>query len=252
MTESTKPEEPKSIKAHCNTCVGLTNHVVLHKETTRWSDGDERYEVYGGNEYSLIRCAGCDSIHLKHDSWCSEDWDEDGTVIDTVYYPPAISRRRPSWLSDPTGPFFFGNTGIEKLLEEIYSALQNDSRRLAAIGIRALLELVMIEQVGDSGQIGRNVDKFLAEGHVPKNNQDIFRFQLIEAGHAAMHRGYVPERSDIDVMMQITKSLIETIYVHPAKASRLGVIPSRGKPSNVSQAEDLLAELQGLQLPEPK
>jgi hypothetical protein len=52
-----------------------------------------------------------------------------------------------------------------------------------------------------------------------------------------MHRGYVPKRSDIEVMMQITESLIETIYVHPAKARRLGAIPLRGKSSD---AEDLV------------
>ena len=95
--------------------------------------------------------------------------------------------------------------------------------------MRALLELVMIEQVGDSGQIGKNVDVFLEQGNVSKRSQEIFRFQLIEAGHAAMHRGYVPDKADIGVLMQITESLIETIYVNPAKARRLGKIPARNK-----------------------
>jgi hypothetical protein len=229
MTSEGKNPEPKSVKAHCNLCVRLTNHLVLHKDRTTWDDGDAQHPISGGDEYLLIRCAGCDTVHLQHDSWFSEDWDEDGPTVTTVYYPPAVSRRRPSWLKDPEGPFYFGGTEIEKLLEEIYSALQNDSRRLAAMGIRALLELVMIEQVGDSGQIGKNVDRFLEQGFVSNKNQQMFRFQLIEAGHAAMHRQYVPEKSDIEVLMQITESLIETIYVHPAKAKRLGKIPARDK-----------------------
>ncbi len=45
------------------------------------------------------------------------------------------------------------------------------------------------------------------------------------------------------MMMQTTESLIETIYVYPARARRLGVIPSRGSRS-VSETEQLLAELQ--------
>jgi hypothetical protein len=222
--ETTTNAAPEHVKAHCNNCLGLTNHVVLHKHLTSWSDD----VISGGDEYCLIRCAGCDLVHLKHDNWFSEDYDhETGPNITTVYYPPAVSRRRPSWLHDPLGPFIFGNTEIEKLLEEIYSALQSDSRRLAVMGIRALLELVMIQQVGDNGQIGKNVDKFLEQGYVSKINQEVFRFQLIEAGHAAMHRQYVPERMDIEVLMQITESLIETIYVHPVKAKRLGEIPTR-------------------------
>jgi hypothetical protein len=64
---------------------------------------------------------------------------------------------------------------------------------------------------------------------VSTKNEQMFRFQLIEAGHAAMHRQYVPERADIEILMQITESLIETIYVHPAKARRLGKIPARDK-----------------------
>jgi hypothetical protein len=226
-TATIKPE-PKQTKAHCNTCVGPTNHVILHRHTKTWNDdADGQHPMSGGDEYLLMQCAGCDTVHLQHDSWFSENWDENGSIIDTVYYPPAISRRRPSWLKDPEGPFYFGSTEVEKLLEEIYSALQNDSRRLAVMGIRALLELIMIQQVGDSGQIGKNVDRFLEQGFVAKTNQETFRFQLIEAGHAAMHRQYVPERVDIEVLMQITESLIETIYVHPAKAKRLGAIPAR-------------------------
>lgn len=222
--------EQKSIKAHCNNCIGLTNHVVLHKDMTTWTDDiDGQHTISGGDEYSLIRCAGCDSVHLIHESWFSEDADEDGPNIKTVYYPPAISRRRPSWLRDPSGPFFFGDTEVEKLLNEIYSALQNDSRRLAAMGIRALLESIMIEQVGDTGQIGANVDRFLAEGHVAKKNEEIFRYQLIEVGHAAMHRKHVPTKEDITILLDITESLIASIYVHPNKAKKMTAIPARDR-----------------------
>ena len=129
-----EPSTDLKIKAHCNTCAGQTNHLILHKHRADWSDGDEQHSVSGADTYSLIRCAGCDSIHLLHENWFSENWDENGPIVNSVYYPPAISRRKPDWLSDPNGPFFWGDTEIEKLLKEIYSALQNNSRRLAAMG----------------------------------------------------------------------------------------------------------------------
>jgi hypothetical protein len=100
MTEA--PTDSESIKAHCNNCLGMTNHTVLHRYIASWSDD----VVSGGDEYCLIKCAGCDVVHLKHDNWFSEDYDpETGPNITTVYYPPAISRRRPTWLRDPLGPF---------------------------------------------------------------------------------------------------------------------------------------------------
>jgi hypothetical protein len=226
MTDAATNQGPDHVKAHCNTCFGQTNHLLLFEHSVTWSDDDT--PISGGDDYRFVRCAGCGSLRLKHENWFSEDRDDYGDQNVTIsYYPPALSRRRPIWLTDPEGPFYFGGTEIEKLLKEIYSALQNDSRRLALMGIRALLELVMIEQVSDSGQIGKNVDRFLEQGFVPTINHEMFRFQLIEAGHAAMHRRYVPEKADIEVLMQITESLIETIYVHPAKAKRLGKIPAR-------------------------
>jgi hypothetical protein len=52
------------------------------------------------------------------------------------------------------------------LMEEIYTAVQAGSRRLSAMGIRALLETVMIQKVGDKGSFKANVDALLEAGYV--------------------------------------------------------------------------------------
>lgn len=80
----------------------------------------------------------------------------------------------------------------------------------------------MIEKVGDNGSIGANVKKFLDEGFVAKFWEPLFKDVMIEAGHAAMHRNYDPDESDLLVLMDMMESLLETIYVHPAKAKKLG------------------------------
>ena len=123
-------------------------------------------------------------------------------------------------------PFWFGETEVEQLLKEIYSAVQNGSPRLAVMGIRSLLETVMIEKVGDSGLIGTNVKNFIAQGYIAPKHEDIFRLQ-VEAGHAGMHRNYVPTKEELEVLLNITESLIETVYVNPYQAEKLKKIPSR-------------------------
>ncbi|SHL40013.1 hypothetical protein SAMN05216428_102279 [Nitrosospira sp. Nsp11] len=40
---------------------------------------------------------------------------------------------------------------VEEFLNEIYVALQNNLPRLATMGVRALLEKIMISKVGDQG-----------------------------------------------------------------------------------------------------
>jgi hypothetical protein len=48
---------------------------------------------------------------------------------------------------------------IADLLTEIYAAVNGGQHRLAAMGIRALLERVMINKVGDQGTFRGNLDE---------------------------------------------------------------------------------------------
>jgi Domain of unknown function (DUF4145) len=219
--EGEEMSDGADIKANCNSCGPSRNHEVIKKVETRWDDDDSGY--VGGDTYQLIRCRGCEKIHVRHDSWNNHDTDEQGRPnIEVVYYPPAVSRREPSWISD--GPFLFDwDNPIIALLREIYSALHNDSRRLAAMGIRALLEHIMIEKVGDSGSIGENVKRFLAAGHVAKASEDTFKNHLLEFGHAAIHRNYRPSQR---ALLDITEALIAALYVHPFQTKDLK-IPGR-------------------------
>lgn len=212
----------ESIKAHCNNCGPDRNHEVLFRKKTTWEIED--VGLNGGDNYSMIRCQGCDNVHLKHDAWNSEDYGPAGPDYRTNYYPPAVFRREPQWLSDLT----IDHSAIETLLAEIYSALQNDSRRLAVMGIRALLEYIMIEQVGDTGSIGGNITTFIKAGHVAPKAEAIFRDHLIESGHAAMHRNYNPSPSDLLTLLELTESIIEQVYIHPERA-KLIKIPARKK-----------------------
>jgi hypothetical protein len=60
-------------------------------------------------------------------------------------------------------------------------------------------------------------------------NEETFRLK-VEAGHAGMHRNYVPTKEELDVLLNITESLIETVYVNPHQAKTLKEIsPRKGK-----------------------
>jgi hypothetical protein len=57
--------------------------------------------------------------------------------------------------------------------------------------------------------------------------EEIFRYQLSEAGHAAIHRKHVPTREDIAILLDIMDWLIASIYVHPHKAKKMATIRAR-------------------------
>ncbi|MEP1214050.1 MAG: DUF4145 domain-containing protein [Marinobacter sp.] len=222
----------KNLKAHCNTCLRETNHSLLHEEEQPWSE-EVGYNqlIYGAETFNMIKCCGCDSVKLMHNSWFSEMVDESGQpYIETNYYPPAISRAEPKWLSDVLGPLSSTNdVFIVDLFREIYSALHNNSRRLAVMGIRALIEHLMIREVKDNGSFKKNIEAFQDAGYLSKKQRETIE-PILEAGHAAIHRGYEPSPEDVLTVVEVTESLVETIYVHSKKASKLKArVPGRTK-----------------------
>ncbi len=224
-------------QAHCNKCLGERRHEVLHKEKELWDDDVGPPEnpgaltIHGGNTYEMLKCCGCGHITLRHKHWFSEDTDFRGQpIVHVVYYPPAISRQQPEWLSGLDSFLANDNERLAaELLKEVYVALQNGSRRLAAMGIRALIERIMIDAVGDNGSFTSNLAAFQGKGFISERQRQTLE-TILEAGHAAMHRAYNPAPDDINTLVDIAESIVEGVYVHSERVSALKKkIPPRKK-----------------------
>ena len=202
-----------STKAHCNTCGGDRNHEVLHKASSSW-ESEDGY-VSGGNSYETIQCRGCDRIHLRHTSWFSED-DEPNIT----YFPPPILRKPPEWFDglwiDIGAEYKF----ISDLLQEVYIATQNDLPRLAAMGVRALLEQIMISRVGDLGSFQAHLKAFESQGFVTANQRRQLE-AILEAGHAAAHRAYKPGSTSLLTLLDLTEHIIESVFLHEDRIAHL-------------------------------
>ncbi|MEH6544581.1 MAG: DUF4145 domain-containing protein [Porticoccaceae bacterium] len=174
------------IKAHCNTCGGERNHEVLHTEKSEWSD--DEHPLWGSDAYQTLRCCGCEEIKLRHTSMFSEH-DEPSVY----YFPPSIFRKRPEWFEDLYFEVPNEEGFVEKLLNEIYVAVQNNLPNLALMGVRSLLEKIMIAKVGDKGSFAKNLNAFSSEGFVSGRQKESLEV-ILEAGHAAIHRKYKPRK----------------------------------------------------------
>lgn len=211
-------------KAHCNACGGERNHNVLHSERTTWEDHE--YPISGSDTYETLKCCGCEAIRLRHTSYFSED---DETKV--YYFPPATFRRSPDWLSDLWHELKAEDEFVEALLKEIYVALQNNLPSLATMGVRALLEKIMISQAGDHGTFAKNIAEFEKLGHVSKRQRERLE-AILDAGHAAIHRAYTPKVKEVITLLDITEHIIESVFLHEAKIKELKKrVPARGKPS---------------------
>jgi hypothetical protein len=177
--------------------------------------------------YIMLQCCGCGSVSLKHESFCEDE--EHPTTIKT--YPPRQFRKMPAWVQEIEWKEEEANTFafIPRLLKEIYGSLYSEHRAVSAMGIRALLDLVMIEKIGDRGSFAKNIAAFQNEGFISQLQRTLLD-PTLEFGHASMHRNYVPKMTELITALDITESLVHTLYILPAKAQSLGeAVPKRNK-----------------------
>lgn len=125
------------VPAPCSTCLGETRHTVLYEKAQR--------EELTLEQYAMLECCGCGRISMGY----KRIWYDDQKA-DIEFYPAPITRKEPRWVLDLVLGFF-GNDkqAIGGLLSEVYQAVANGQQRLAAMGIRAALEQVMIATIGD-------------------------------------------------------------------------------------------------------
>ncbi len=220
-----------STKAHCNGCLGERNHEILY--TYEYSEDDVEHGVTFFGKHELLKCLGCERIVLRRTYGNDVEVDDDGNSIESIqYYPPAISRPRPQWFYELSsiGRLEAGKseyTYIYDILQEIYIGLQNNSIRLATLGIRTLLEFIMIQKVNDNGTFANNLNEFEKNGYISAGQKEILE-TVLEAGHATMHRSYSPSEEELITCMDITENVIATIFIHPREAKKLSLrIPPR-------------------------
>ena len=217
----------KEVWAPCSSCIRKTTHKVLHEHGQRDEDRT--------TTYAMLECSGCHRVCLGEQV---RDFSGD---VEQSYYPSPVSRKEPDWLlsmiigKPDFSAEFFGETtsaaprasgnknddpALGALLHEIYQAIHGGQYRLAAMGIRALLEQIMVSKVGDRGSFEKQLEAFEKAGYISFIQRDAMKATL-EVGHAAMHRAYNPTEEDVKVALDIVEGVMAPLYHHQSKAEKM-------------------------------
>jgi hypothetical protein len=95
------------------------------------------------------------------------------------------------------------------------------------MGIRALIEQVMINKVGDKGSFVKNLDAFQQSGYISLVQRDALN-DILDAGHATIHRAYEPKTKDIQIALDITEGILAAVFVHADAAKKVSArVPPR-------------------------
>jgi hypothetical protein len=99
-------------------------------------------------------------------------------------------------------------------------AVAGGQHRLAAMGIRALVEQVMNAKIGDTGSFPDIMERFQKQGYISLIQRDALR-ETIEVGHAAMHRGFAPKESELMQSLDIVEGIMAAVYDHSQAATEI-------------------------------
>ena len=203
----------KTTWSHCNECGQETKHDIVHRASRRRTFDDDRYSVDVGSDWTIVQCGGCEEVSMRRVDWCSEDDRQDGPKPPT-FFPARVSRRKPVWLNREHAPSTYVG-----MLDEVYAALHADSRRLAMMGARAIIDLVITRTVGDQGNFSKGLDELKKNDFIGMRDRTIIE-AAIDAGSAAMHRGHQPTADDVNVVIDIVERMIQAEILE-AKAKEL-------------------------------
>jgi len=177
----------KTERIHCNQCGNKTKHLVVATRKHHGSEPhDEQYDISWSTIYDVFECCGCEEVSLRRRFYFSE-WNPGDVEI--TYYPPRIGRRLPPWKNDLPDE-------MVSLLEEVYTALQADSRSLAMMGARALIDMVILKEVGDVGSFAQKLAALQKGGFLSDKNRELLDAAL-DVGNAASHCGHCPESKHV-------------------------------------------------------
>jgi Domain of unknown function (DUF4145) len=223
-------ESPERI--HCNRCRRKTRHRLLYTTSGERTDeyAADDWEPDGGDVpsciyFEMLGCCGCNTAVLRRVFHCNDPemhrkLGGTGRVIDDYevaddirYFPPAIVRDLPPWR-------FKLPVEMRKLLEEIYRSLDAESLRLPMMGARTLVDMMILEKIGDLGTFKDKLKELEKEGFVSARNREALDI-AIGVGHAAAHRGHAATVSEVQAVMDIVETMLQAIYVFPELAQNL-------------------------------
>ena len=204
----------KKEKVLCTSCKNVTNHVVLaaHKISDDTHNGD----VQWWTNFQIIQCLGCDTISFRESSACSEDFDPyTGKIEESVkLYPDRMGGR------GPIENFDEFPTRTKRIYLETLKALNNQTPILAAIGLRALIESICLEQNTKSKNLAKGIDELADMGLLSKRQADFLHNHRF-MGNAAAHEIVSPKPEHLVAALDIAETLLKTIYILPDMADQI-------------------------------
>ena len=208
--------EEKAIKANCPNCKGERNCFVraeFERKITSQNDPTSATDTH-----YILECCGCNNCFVRREYWFSE-WDqidEDSygrpvmiPGIEVSQWPAPSMRQMPEW----TQVLARRDRTLHVLLDEMYSAVNNDLPILACIGVRTAFDRASeLLQVDPKLSFFEKLNALETSGHIGKAERATLEV-LTDAGSAAAHRGWHPKPEQVSTLFEIIEAFLHRTFV---------------------------------------
>lgn len=215
----------KTWKRHCYKCHSETRQEQLYKTTN--IDTNEVYPkeldgkaawVVEKTDWLLTECKGCESKNLELVTYHSGE-NEVEREVSRKSIPGKPLRKVETWI------FKLEKDYIE-LMAEIYSSYNAENHRLTLMGLRTLIDMFILDNIGDAGTFKQKLIKLKEQHFINKVQLELLETS-IEAGNAASHRGYKPSIEVLSSVIEIVEHLLKTFVLSKDLTTIKDQIPKR-------------------------
>ena len=216
----------KNNKIFCHQCKNETKQVLLFekgeltppKEIISFDQNGKRKNSVWTIEariWKIFKCQGCENINLNVFSRHSPF--EDDVCIH--HFPTRELRPFPMWATHLKQDFL-------DLFCEIYVSLNAGNIRLPLMGARTLLDMFIVEKIGDQGTFKGKLNKLVNEKYISEPSRQLLEVAL-EYGHAAIHRGYEPNKEEINSVLDIIENILHSEALQDKTENLKRTMPTR-------------------------
>lgn len=191
----------------------MTHTILSSVQRKGYHEVSPDFGISWENIYEVIECHECHHVIFRKRHWNDEAQWTHHTRYKDSYYPPIVSRPKPAWFDKLDDKF-------QEVLEEVYIALDANTRFLAAFGARTALDLLIVDKIGDVGSFQEKLKKLETDGYINSTDRELLD-AVTEAGNAAAHRGYAPDEKLLNHVIDILESLFDKFYIKPDRDKEL-------------------------------
>jgi len=203
----------RTIRVFCGNCEGFKNHKVIAKREVR-SHEDDPY--HWGEDHYFCQCAGCDTYCYAVAEYTEDDFDNYTGEMDYRWktYPFSKNSRKPL---DDVDDF---PQKVKLIYQETIGALNAQLPVLTAIGLRAIIEAICVEQ----GVAGRNLEKKI-DGLATSGVLSTAQAKILHGhrflGNIAVHEVVSANPRELIAALEIAEAMLKTIYVLPSLSAQI-------------------------------